>query len=124
MITGFLHTGIEVQNIEDGIKLYESFGFKLVQRFDKPEPKAKAAHMKAGDGGGVELWEFIDKSHPLVELIRRHIALGSDDIEADVEAFKQQGCEVAIPVTQGVTMVYAYLRDPSGNYIELARPKS
>ena len=121
MITGMSHVGLEVQNLDQAVKFYESMGFQLVRRFEKTEPKANAAHMTSPNGTMVELWQFLDKTHPQVEFIKRHIAVDSDNLEADLNAFVEQGCQIVIPITKGVTLTYAFIRDADGNYIEVTQ---
>lgn len=121
MITTFLHSGFEVEDLDEAIKLYVKLGFKLTSQFEKPEPKARAAQLTSKNGTGVELWQFIDVNHPQVEYIRQHIAVGSDNLEEDINKLVEQGCEVVIPITKGVILTYSFLRDPSGNYIEVAQ---
>lgn len=121
MIKNFLHTGFEVDNLEQAIELYSGLGFSLEKQFEKPEPQALAAQMSSPSGTGVELWQFIDKEHPQVEFIRQHVAVESDDLEGDINELVAAGCEVVIPITNGVTLTYAFVRDPSGNYIEVAQ---
>jgi catechol 2,3-dioxygenase-like lactoylglutathione lyase family enzyme len=120
MITTFLHTGIEVQDLEKALKFYENMGFKVVKRFEKPEPKAHVAHIVSKDGTRIELWQFLDINHPQVEFIRKHIAFSSNDLKNDIQELVKNGCEVVIPITKGVVLTYAFVRDPSGNYIEIA----
>ncbi|HEY1645632.1 MAG TPA: VOC family protein [Candidatus Saccharimonadales bacterium] len=121
MITTFLHTGIEVEDLDKAITLYIKLGFHVVNRFEKPEPRAYVAQLESENVTGVELWQFMDTKHPQVEYIRQHIAVASDNLEADIKELVRQGCEVVIPITKGVTLTYAFLRDPSGNYIEIAK---
>jgi catechol 2,3-dioxygenase-like lactoylglutathione lyase family enzyme len=121
MITKFLHTGIEVEDLGKAIKLYEKFGFSVVKQFEKTEPRAKAAHISSSNGAVIELWQFLEKSHPQVEYIRRHIAVESSDLDADIEKLIEDGCKLVIPVTQGVTLKYAFVEDPDGNYIEVGQ---
>lgn len=121
MIKGFLHTAFEVKDIEQAIGFYQQLGFKVKKQFDKPEPEAKAAHIVNDNGDTLELWQFIDKDHPQVEYIRRHVAFESDNLEEDIEALKDKGCELVIPITKGVTLTYAFVRDPDGNYIEIGQ---
>jgi len=121
MITKFLHTGFRVTNLDEAIKLYEKLGFTLKRRFDKPKPKAKAAHMSSKNGYDIELWQFLDSDHPQVEYIQQHLAVASDNLEADINDLIKKGCELVIPITKGVVLTYAFVRDPSGNYLEIAK---
>ncbi len=121
MITRISHVAVEVENIDESVKFYEGMGFQVVLRFDKPEPKARAVHLASQNGVTVELWQFLDKAHPQVEFIKRHIAVESDNLEADLDVFVKQGCAIVIPITKGVTMTYAFIRDADGNYIEVTQ---
>jgi predicted enzyme related to lactoylglutathione lyase len=47
----------------------------------------------------------------------------SDNLEEDIEKLVEQGCEVVIPKTEGVLVLYSYVRDPNGNYVEIAQEK-
>jgi catechol 2,3-dioxygenase-like lactoylglutathione lyase family enzyme len=124
MIKKFWHVGLTVNNLEKGIAEYQRLGFEVAKRFEKPEPKAHAAHMTHPNGSGIELWEWIDKDHPQIEFIKRHIAFESDDLETDLKELTKNGYEVVIPKTKGVTAVYAFVKDKSGNYIEIAEKKT
>ncbi len=121
MIGKFLHVGFEVDNLEQSIAFYNKLGFEVKKQFDKPEPKAKAAHITNTDGTTFELWQFIDKNHPQVKYVRQHIAVESDNLESDIQELVNSGCELVIPITKGVTLTYAFVKDPSGNYIEVGQ---
>jgi catechol 2,3-dioxygenase-like lactoylglutathione lyase family enzyme len=121
MITTFLHNGFAVEDLDKAIGLYKKLGFRVVGRFEKPEPKAHVAQLQSKNVTGIELWQFVDLNHPQVKYIRQHIAVASDDLEKDIEELVKQGCEVVIPITKGVILTYAFIRDPSGNYIEIAK---
>lgn len=121
MIKKFWHVGFSVNNLDNAIAQYESLGFKLVQRFEKTQPKSLAAHMNHPNGSGIEMFQFIDKNHPQVEFIKQHIAFISNNIEEDLKILESQGCQVVIPVTAGVTVKkFSFIRDPNEQYIELA----
>jgi len=49
------------------------------------------------------------------------ITVGSDDQKSDIQELVDNGCELAIPITKGVTLTYAFVKDPSGNYIEIGQ---
>lgn len=121
MIKGFLHTGFEVDDIDQAIAFYSNFGFKVAKQFDKPEPKAKAAHIMNDSGVTFEIWQFIDRDHPHVEIIRRHVAFESDNLKEDIKKLTEQGCELVIPISKGATLTYAFVSDPSGNCIEIGQ---
>lgn len=120
MIKGLHHVGIQVENLEDSVKYYESLGFNISGSFEYAEAKFKATMMKSETLGGVELFQFDNPDHELVEKIRRHSAFETDDLDKDLQSFLDRGCEIAIPITPGkVIKRYAYVKDQFGNYIEL-----
>jgi catechol 2,3-dioxygenase-like lactoylglutathione lyase family enzyme len=121
MIKKFWHVGFGVENLDAAIAEYQALGFEIVRRFEKNEPKSLAAHMSHSNGSGVEMFQFIDKSHPQVEFIKHHIAFVTDDIDSDIKMLLDRGCEIVIPKTAGVTVKnFAFLRDANGQHIELA----
>lgn len=123
MITKFWHVGFSVANLDEAIVDYTKLGFELVNKFEKDEPHAYAAEMKHPNGSGIELWYWLDKNHPQVGFIKSHIAFVSDDQDADVKILVDQGWGVVIPKTVGIKVTYIFLRDISGNYIEIAKVK-
>ena len=74
MITKVLHTGYRVQDLEKSIKFYISMGFKVTNRFEKPDPKAHVATVQK-DETIFELWRFEETAHPQVKFIQNHIAV-------------------------------------------------
>ncbi|MFI5270587.1 MAG: VOC family protein [Candidatus Saccharimonadales bacterium] len=123
MIKKFWHVGLTVKNLDEAITQYALLGFTVSKRFEKPEPHGYAAIVDHPNGSSLELWQWIDTVHPQVEYIKKHLAFISDNIEEDIEKLVAQGCEVVIPKTEGVLVFYSYVRDPSGNYIEIAQDK-
>lgn len=119
MILRFLHHGMQVQNLEEAIKFYESVGFKLTKRFEREDLYARAAHVEY-EGGVLELWQF-DRSHPYHEFIAEHAAIESDNLDADLALFKNNGFREVIPITQGKILKYAFVQDECGNCIEIGQ---
>ncbi|MGH7194603.1 MAG: VOC family protein, partial [Candidatus Saccharimonadales bacterium] len=57
------------------------------------------------------------------QIIRKHSAFVSDDLENDIDELIRHGYKLAIPISEGtITKRYAYVRDAAGNYIELLEP--
>ena len=123
MIKKFWHVGLTVKNLDQAIEQYQKLGFELIDKFEKDEPHAYAAQLKHPSGSGIELWQWLDEKHPQVEFIKNHLAFVSDDINGDVKMLVDQGFEIVIPKTKGITVTYVFVRDPSGNYIEIAEVK-
>jgi methylmalonyl-CoA/ethylmalonyl-CoA epimerase len=122
MLKRILHTGLAVPNLEDAIKMYQILGFKVVNRFSKPDLKAEVALLSKGETT-FELFQFNDPSNPQVQFIRNHIAIYSDSIEEDVTNLLEQGYKLTIPITEGVIFRYAYVQDASGTNYEIATEK-
>lgn len=119
MILGIHHIGFAVENLEENIKFYNSLDFELVKRFKKAEPKAKAAYLRK-ESSLVELWDFENENEPLVKIVRKHIALETDNIEKDIKIFQNNGFEIIVPITEGVTVKkFAFVKDKQNNYFEL-----
>lgn len=120
MIKGLHHVGIQVEDLEDSVQYYESLGFVTAGSFEYADAEFRATMMKSDNLGGIELFQFDNPGHELVEKIRRHSALETDDLDKDLQSFLDRGCELAIPITTGkVVKRYAYIKDQFGNYIEL-----
>ena len=123
MLKRILHTGIAVSDLENSIKLYESLGFNVTTRFEKPELEAKVV-MVTKDDTTFELFEFGNINHPQVEFIRNHVAIYSDSLEKDVDELLGKGYKLTIPITEGVIFRYAYIQDKVGTNYEIATNKS
>lgn len=119
----FWHVGLSVDDLDKSISRYEGLGLKLVDKFEKDKPHALAALMIGTNGSGVELWQWLDESHPQVKFIKNHLAFLSDDPQTDVTKLEKQGCKIVIPETTGMLVTYTFLEDPDGTYIEIARAK-
>ena len=114
------HFGMMVDDLEAAIKNYESLGFEVFKRFEKPGMKAA---MLFKDGAGIEFFEMENPEGETEQMIRKHSAFESDDIEADIARFVELGYRLAIPISPGtVVKRFAYLEDSAGNYIELCEP--
>lgn len=119
MITKIAHVALTVGNLEEGIEFYRKLGFVEKKRFEEDDPKLKAVFIDK-KGMGLEVFEFEEINDPKAQIIKNHTGLISDDLEEDLESFKQNGFSVDIPVRSGVTVKrYVFLKDKIGNIIEL-----
>lgn len=123
MLKSVFHTGVAVEDLEASIEQFEKLGFKVTNRFKKPDLNAKAAMLNKGEAN-YELFEFSDTSHPQFVFISNHIAFYSDDLEADLADFVERGYNITIPITEGITVRYVYVQDSVGTNIELATEKA
>jgi catechol 2,3-dioxygenase-like lactoylglutathione lyase family enzyme len=119
----FLHVGFAVENLDESVKLWQSLGFEVVNKFEKQEPKAHVIVVKDKNGSNLELWEFTDKNHPLQKIIGKHIGLACEDAQADAQKLVDAGFKEVIPFTKGVTVDYLFLQDGFGTNYELTQAK-
>ncbi|MEM8497964.1 MAG: VOC family protein [Pseudomonadota bacterium] len=138
MINGIHHTGISVPDLDQAIAFYEQFGaFETMLRFSVPDTAenrqaaavshsaAKVAWLRSSTGY-VELLEFeqpgnVGAPPPSVnDTGVRHICVQSQNGRALFEKAKRAGAHShANPVELGTGNLYAYVRDPMNNVIEL-----
>ncbi|HZP55750.1 MAG TPA: VOC family protein [Candidatus Saccharimonadales bacterium] len=120
MIKRFWHVGMAVRDLDKAVDQYEKLGYTVKHRIEKDEPRAVMARLEHRTGSTIELWQWLE-DHYENKFRGNHIAFESDDIDDDVWALVEKGAEVVIPKTTGVITTYAFVRDPSGNYIEIAQ---
>lgn len=119
MIIGLDHTGMMVNDLDKSIAFYKKLGFVVENCFEIEAEKGKAVTLRYGDSE-LELFEFEHPATPLAEMVKNHIGLVSNDIEADVEIFVKNGYEIALPVSRGtVVKKKAFVKSPEGNFIEI-----
>jgi methylmalonyl-CoA/ethylmalonyl-CoA epimerase len=124
-----LHVGISVPDIEASIAWYEAMlDFKLV--FDQYIDKipARIAFIKHGDFS-IELFEVegadplpADRRVPNLDIRThgtKHIAYAVDDLTALMKTLKSKGVDVAMDIFPMENDLVAFIRDNSGNLIEL-----
>lgn len=143
MISGQVHTGICVSDLERSIAFYRDvMGFKLIKR---EEPKATRARklgvpgaviqiavFEYAQGGQVELIQYLEPPSPntygapVNSLGQVHISFKVDDIEKEIKRMSELGvefvggndCEVnADGPLKGWKWVY--FKDPDGTNLEL-----
>ncbi len=123
MLTRILHTGVAVVDLQRGIDFYKNLGYEVITEFEKEDIKAKVALVAKGESA-FELFQFEDMSLPTVDLIRNHIAIYSDSLEEDIDAFLELGYKLTIPITEGKILRYAYIQDANGTNWEIATDKT
>ena len=123
------HLGISVPDLEASIDWYcEKLGFTVVNRVTLDAIPAKIAFLQHGDFA-VELFEVPgasplpeDRRYPDRDLLThgtKHIAFAVEDTQKLVEVLKERGVAVAKDVTEVDQTVIAFIRDNSGNLIEI-----
>ncbi len=121
MIIRLNHLGFRVDDLEKAIGVYQKLGFSVETKFGKGD-WAHAAMMRKGQDG-IELFQFKNPEDVLSKKISNHTAFTTDDIEADVKLFLDNGYVLSIPISSGtVVKRYAYVEDQYGVQIELCEP--
>lgn len=117
-----LHTCIRVKNLEESLAFYTTaFPFKETRRRDFPDSKFTLVYL-ALEGEDYELELTYNYGHEAYDLGNGygHIAIGSEDFQADYDKHVQAG----YPVTdiKGLTdksARYYFIQDPDGYKIEV-----
>lgn len=118
------HTCIRVKDLEASLEFYQkAFGFEETRRRDFPESKFTLVYLSLpGDPYELELTYNYD--HPGYDLGNGygHIAISSDDLEAQHNAHKADGYNVTdLKGLPGTAPSYYFITDPDGYKIEVIR---
>lgn len=117
-----LHTCIRVQDLEKSLAFYTTaFPFKETHRKDFPEYQFTLVYL-ALEGGEYELELTYNYDHEAYDLGNGygHIAIGSDQFEADYEKHLQAGFPVTnIKGLADKSARYYFIQDPDGYKIEV-----
>ena len=114
-VAGLHHIAINVTDLDEATAFYAGqLGFEVLDRpdFDFPgawlQAGAHQIHLMVTDGATFDR--------------RQHFALQVDDLDAAVAAVRKAGVKVTDPIPVPGAGRQAFLRDPSGNRIELNQP--
>ena len=146
------HVGVSVPDIEAAIEWYgKIFGFELIAGPDEFRPDGshfgnlssdicgdryggmRIAHMRTGDGGGFELFQFLqpepERREDTMEYWKNgffHIAITHEDVDGKVDEIVAAGGQKRSAIWDlqpGGDVRLCYCEDPYGNVIELmSRP--
>jgi catechol 2,3-dioxygenase-like lactoylglutathione lyase family enzyme len=130
----FHHIGISVANLEESIAWYkEMLGFEEVTRMSEDAAnKMEIGHIRRGNCY-VELFQ-VEGAKPLPEYRRdpsadlrvhgvKHFGLKVDDVFAAVKELKAKGVEIAMGPIDTPGVCFIFIRDNSGNALELIEYK-
>jgi len=125
-----LHTMLRVGELERSLDFYTRIlGMRLLRRRDYPDGRFTLAFIGYTDedqGAVLELTHNWDTSSYDLGKGYGHVALGTDDIYATVEAIRAAGGKVVRepgPMKHGSTVI-AFVEDPDGYRIELIQERS
>lgn len=117
-----LHTCIRVKNLEESLAFYTTaFPFKETRRRDFPDSKFTLVYL-ALEGEDYELELTYNYGHEAYNLGNGygHIAIGSEDFQADYDKHVQAGYSVTdIKGLTDKSARYYFIQDPDGYKIEV-----
>ena len=123
------HCGISVPDIEAAITWYENtLGFSVIKRATIEAVPAKIAFLKHGDFH-LELFQIEnaaplpeERRHPNLDIYThgtKHIAFAVPDVPEFIDEMKKRGVDIAMDVNMMEDKAMAFIRDNSGNLIEV-----
>jgi len=132
MIKNLSHIGIAVKDLDEAIKMYESLGLTLDSTEEVPSQKLKVAFFNIGDTR-IELLAATSEDSPIAKFIAKkgegiqHIALGVDDIKAELKDKSEKGFQLIDkeprPGAHGADIAFLHPRSTKGVLIELCKDK-
>jgi methylmalonyl-CoA/ethylmalonyl-CoA epimerase len=123
------HLGISVPDLEASIKWYQDMlGFKVEKQMDVPPLKARIAFLEK-DGFRIEIFQ-VEGAKPLPEGRNqpntdiathgvKHLAYEVKNVTDFMNILKKRGVDVAMDVNKMDGKEMAFIRDNSGNLIEI-----
>jgi len=116
-VTGVQHVALVVTDVDRAVRFYtEVLGCAVVA--ERPDFGLPGAWLQAGDQ---QVHLALSPEAPADTL--QHFALEVDDLDGAVEQIRAAGWKIdPLPLTPGAGH-QAFLRDPSGNLIELNQPE-
>jgi catechol 2,3-dioxygenase-like lactoylglutathione lyase family enzyme len=115
-LDGVHHVSLNVSDLEEASRFYlEVLGLEQIPRPDFGFP---GVWMRSG-GQEIHLLQVEDHQAPKGQ----HFAFRVDDLDATVQELESRGVQLSRPFEIPGGGRQAFLRDPSGNVIELNQPK-
>lgn len=121
------HTAIPVTNLERSILFYRSLGYKLTERWERPEWGMIGQLMVSETGPQLELIfhkDNVSVKYPAVPEVL-HVAIAVSNLAELLKELTVAGTTILRPVTPGIKVdKLAFIKDPDGLAIELYEPKT
>ena len=121
----FWYTGIRVKDLEESIRFYrEALGFHVVLKGKMVAHEGTYVHMRTPTGKQILELNYYPKTSKFYEEYvdgseLDHIGLYVSDVRGQYKRLIKLGCEPAVePFNQG-SWVLAFVKDPSGIWLEL-----
>ncbi len=132
MIKNLSHIGIAVKDLDEAIKMYESLGLTLDSTEEVPSQKLKVAFFTIGDTR-IELLAATADDSPIAKFIEKkgegiqHIALGVDDLKAELQEKSEKGFQLIDkeprPGAHGADIAFLHPKSTKGVLVELCKDK-
>jgi len=133
MITKIDHIGIAVPSLEEAIPFYEkALGLKCEHIEEVATQKVRTAFFEVGEVH-IELLEPMEPDSPVGKFLQKngpgvhHIALGTDDIVAQLDQARAAGCrlinETPVDGAGGKSIAFLHPKSTLGVLTELCRKK-
>lgn len=108
------HVSLNVSEVAPAVAFYEALGFR---QFERPDFGFDGAWLTLGGRGELHLLGFAPP-----EAVGQHFALEVDDLDAALVSLAAHGIEpTRTGEIEGICR-QAFLKDPSGNDVELNQP--
>jgi glyoxylase I family protein len=123
------HVAISVRDIQESVEFYGWFGFRVVVHYADPAGDFEVVHMKLEDAF-LELWWYRERvpapasaselSTDLPRIGTKHLALEVPSVDEAQRLIGARGISLASQRREGNTgVVYFFIKDPSGNLLEI-----
>lgn len=130
------HVAFTVHDLDEAIGWYKDiFGFEVAHRHKDKGGSMQIALLNVGDGFNLELFHFPNNTKDLPEYRKdlmadlktigtKHLCLQVEDLDAEVESLRAKGISFSGEKDSAFFGgSYMFLKDPSGNLIELCEAK-
>jgi LAO/AO transport system kinase len=125
------HLGIAVKSLEEGVRAYETLGFRVDAVHDVPTEKVRAAFLPVGESH-LELLEPTDPASVIARFLEKrsglhHVCVAVPDIQAALDALKARGVELLDEKPRtgagGRKVAFIHPRAAAGVLLELVERK-
>ncbi|HTE21602.1 MAG TPA: VOC family protein [Candidatus Limnocylindria bacterium] len=123
------HIAISVRNLKKSLAFYMALGYKQVHRYD--EDDKTNVHLKLGNSF-IEMFAYkqnqtkppvdYEYANNLSEIGVKHIALGTDDVDAALADLKEKGlADETTKINAWLDVSFFFIKDPDGVWVEFIR---